>query len=80
MNSEWIAGAVVVAGLALCLACPLIYGIWDVVRLRRGENLSVTASHWMSLFLARHPIVALTGGLAAGILIGHFAWFQVFCP
>lgn len=75
MNSEWIAGAVVVVGLALGCAGLLTLGVWDVVRLRRGENLSITASSWLGKFFARHPIAAFCAGLATGIMAAHTMWF-----
>lgn len=73
MNTDWIAGAVVVTGFALSLATWFIYGIWDVVRQRRGENLSITASSWLGKFLARHPFLAVLGGMAVGIMMTHLA-------
>lgn len=75
MNTDWIAGAVVVAGLILAIAGLLTYGIWDVARQRRGENLSITASSWLGKFFARHPIAAFLAGLAVGIMAAHLMWF-----
>ncbi len=82
VNWYLVSGVVVVIGLALATVAPLVYGIWDLVRIRRGENLGVTASNWFTAFLMRHPVVGIAGGLALGILIGHLAWFQVvrICP
>jgi hypothetical protein len=73
MNADWIAGAVVVVGLALCCLALIIYGVWDVVRQRRGENLSITASSWIGKFLARHPFVAVCSGIIVGIMVTHLA-------
>ncbi len=74
MNDDWIAGAVVVVGLILALAGLLAYGVWDVVRQRRGENLSITASSWLGKFFARHPLAAFLGGLGVGIMASHLMW------
>ncbi len=75
MNTDWIAGAVVVAALACACLGLIILGVWDVVRLRRGENLSITASSWLGKFFARHPIAAFLAGLAVGIMAAHTMWF-----
>ncbi len=74
-RGQKIAGTIVVIGLALMLACPLVYGIYDLVK---GAGLvdAPTASWWMERFLMHHPIAGICGGFAAGILTGHFAWWQ----
>lgn len=71
MNKEWIAGVVDVVGIALCASALLGYGIWDVVRLRRGQNLSITASSWLAKFFVRHPYVTFGTGLLTGLLTQH---------
>lgn len=76
----WLGGLLSVCGIGAGVLCPLIWGIWDVVRQRRGEDLSVTASNWLTRFAARHPIAVWFSGLALGILAGHLLWYQVYCP
>lgn len=74
-RGQKIAGTVVVIGLALALAGPLVYGIYDVVKAAYDVD-APTASQWIKALLMRHPIVGICAGFAAGVLAGHFGWWQ----
>jgi hypothetical protein len=74
-KGQQIAGTIVVIGLALCVAAPLTYGIYDLVKFGSLPD-APTASWWFERFLMRHPIVGICGGFAIGVLAGHFAWWQ----